>query len=364
MFVGIVQTNPVAAAKSAGLRYVTDRMPGIRRVGTGKTFRYFTPTGRLIRDQATLARIRVLAVPPAWTEVWICPIEEGHLQAVGRDARRRKQYRYHPRWREVRDETKFSKMAEFGKVLPKIRARVKRDLRRPGLPKEKVVATIVRLLETTLARVGNEEYKRQNDSYGLTTLRNRHVDVNGSKVNFYFQGKSGVKHELSVTDPHLAKIVRRLIDLPGYELFQYVDENGERRSIGSTDVNEYVREIAGNGFTAKDFRTWAGTVLAVEALSELEPFETQRQAKKNIVAAVEKVAERLGNTVAVSRKCYIHPGVFEAYVANALTRPTPSATLSRREREFTRLLKKWSGPKPKVTLQEALAKSVKAVRKK
>ena len=320
---GLASANPVAAAKIAGLRYVTDRTPGLRRIGSGKTFRYFGPTGRLIRDVETLGRIRSLAIPPAWTDVWICAIEEGHLQAVGRDARGRKQYRYHPRWREVRDETKFYRMADFGKVLPKIRRRVSHDLKRKGLPREKVLATIVRLLETTLVRVGNEEYTKQNDSYGLTTLRNRHVEINGTKMSFYFRGKGGKKHAISVSDPHLAKIVRRLRDLPGYELFQYVDESGERRSIGSTDVNDYLREIAGDDFTAKDFRTWAGTVLAVEALCECEPFTSQRQAKKNVTAAVEKVAERLGNTVAVCRKCYIHPAVFETYVRGALTPSFP-----------------------------------------
>ena len=361
---GLAATNPAAAAKIAGLRYVTDRMPGIRRVGVGKSFRYFGPDGRLIRDSAALGRIRSLAIPPAWTDVWICPIEEGHIQAVGRDARHRKQYRYHPRWREVRDETKFDRMVDFGRVMPKMRMRVKRDLARKGLPKEKVLATIVRLLETTLVRVGNEEYTKQNDSYGLTTLRNRHVDIQGPKVHFYFRGKSGVKHAISVTDPYLAKIVRRLRDLPGYELFQYIDEEGGRRSIGSADVNEYLREITGQDFTAKDFRTWAGTVLAVEALYECEPARTHGQAKRNIVAAVQKVAERLGNTVAVCRKCYIHPRVFDAYTRGALTRPPAAYTLSRREREFASLLKKWSTPKEKMTLQQALVKSVRAARKK
>jgi DNA topoisomerase-1 len=309
----------VAAARLAGLRYVSDRRPGIRRVGTGKTFRYFSPEGRLIRDSATLARIRSLVIPPAWREVWICPIEEGHIQAVGRDARRRKQYRYHHRWRAVRDETKFYRMADFEKRLPKIRARVRRDLSKKGLPREKVLATIVRLLETTLARIGNEEYTRQNKSYGLTTLRNHHVDVKGTSVHFYFRGKSGRKHAISVTDPHLAKIVRRLRDLPGYELFQYVDDEGEIKSIGSADVNNYLREITGDDFSAKDFRTWAATTLAVEALCECKPFTSQREAKRNIVAVLQAVAERLGNTVAVCRKCYVHPGVFEAYVARTLT---------------------------------------------
>jgi DNA topoisomerase-1 len=354
LHVDAVATNPIVAAKIAGLRHVTDRTPGIRRIGSGKSFRYFSPTGRLIRDPQTLSRIRALVIPPAWTNVWICPNPEGHIQAVGRDARGRKQYRYHPRWREVRDETKFDRMADFGKLLPKVRARVKRDLKRSGLPREKVLATIVKLLETTLARVGNEEYTKQNDSYGLTTLRNRHVDVRGPKVNFYFRGKSGKHHAISVTDPHLAKIVRRLRDLPGYELFQYIDEDGERRSIGSTDVNDYLREITGADFTAKDFRTWAGTVLAIEALCECEPFTTQKQAKKNVVMAVEKVAERLGNTVAVCKKCYIHPAVFDTYMTGALTE---------KKTNVIHLLRQWS-KKSKLTLKQALVKSVRIARKK
>jgi DNA topoisomerase-1 len=355
--VGATLSDPVVAAKAAGLRYVSDRMPGIRRVGTTKSFRYIGPDGRPIRDKATLARIRSLVIPPAWRDVWICPTEHGHLQAVGRDARNRKQYRYHSRWRQVRDETKFDRMADFGKVLPKIRSRVKRDLALKGLPKDKVLATIVRLLETTLIRVGNEEYTRQNDSYGLTTLRNRHVEVTPTKVHFYFRGKSGIKHAISVTDPHLAKIVRRLRDLPGYELFQYMDEEGQARSVGSADVNDYLRQITGEDFTAKDFRTWYGTILAIDALSEYEPFSTHTQAKKNIVAVVQKVAEKLGNTVSVCRKCYIHPGVFEVYAQGTLMRPTANSAV-------IKMLKKWSAPKPKLTLRQALVKSVQAARKK
>jgi len=350
--------NPVESAKMAGLRYVTDQLSGIRRLGTGKTFRYVGLNGRPVRDSATLARIRSLAIPPAWTEVWICPIEEGHLQAVGRDARGRKQYRYHPRWREVRDSTKFYRMADFGKVLPKIRMRIRSDLAKKDLPKEKVLATIVRLLETTLIRVGNEEYTRHNRSFGLTTLRNHHVDVTGRRMNFYFRGKSGVKHAISVEDTHLAKIVRRLRDLPGYELFQYVDESGERRSIGSGDVNEYLREITGQDFTAKDFRTWAGTILAVEALCECKSFTTQKQAKRNITMAAEKVAEKLGNTVAICKKCYIHPAVFEAYTRGkfvTLRRPPSPAVLARWGKEFA--------SKPQLTLKQALMKSVKSIKR-
>jgi len=360
MIVGLPASSPVVAAKVAGLRYVTDQTPGIRRIGTARTFRYIRPDGRVVRDPATLARIRALAIPPAWRDVWICPFEEGHLQAVGRDARNRKQYRYHPRWREVRDSTKFDRMAEFGKVLPKIRARVKRDLARLGLPKEKVLATIIRLLRTTLIRVGNEEYTKQNNSFGLTTLRDRHVDITGPKVSFYFRGKSGRKHAISVEDPHLAKIVKRCRDLPGYELFQYIDEAGERCAVTSTDVNEYLHEITGDDFTAKDFRTWAGTILAIEALCECEKFKTQRQAKKNMLRVVEQVSEKLGNTVAVCRKSYIHPAVFDAYTQGALTRPPAAETRSRREKAFVRMIRQWAKPKPKLSLVQSLAKSLKA----
>jgi DNA topoisomerase I len=340
-------------------------MAGIRRIGNGKTFRYLSPSGHVLRDAATLNRIRSLAIPPAWKDVWICPSAEGHIQAIGRDARGRKQYRYHPRWREVRDTTKFDRMVTFGKLLPKIRQRVSRDLSHAGLPKEKVLATIVRLLETTLIRIGNEEYTKQNRSFGLTTLRNHHVDVTGAKVSFYFRGKSGKRHAISVEDRHLAKIVRRLRDLPGYEVFQYVDENGETRSVGSTDVNEYLREVSGDDFTAKDFRTWAGTVLAIGALCECTDYKSQKQAKKNIVKTIESVAERLGNTPAVCRKCYIHPAVFDAYTNGALSALTPQpGSLRGREQALIRFLAKISKRKPKsTTLEQALRKSI-AARKK
>jgi DNA topoisomerase I len=361
--VGLPAQNPIVAAKVAGLRYVTDRTPGIRRIGTGKASRYIRPDGHVIRNSSTLARIRALAIPPAWTDVWICPFEEGHLQAVGRDARKRKQYRYHHRWREVRDSTKFDRMADFGKALPRIRARVKRDLARPDLPKEKVLATIVRLLETTLIRVGNEEYTKQNNSFGLTTLRNHHVDVSGPKVSFYFRGKSGRRHAISVKDPHLAKIVRRCRDLPGYELFQYIDEAGERHAITSTDVNDYLREISEDDFTAKDFRTWAGTVIAIEALCACEKFKSQKEAKKNVLRVVEQVSAKLGNTVAVCRKCYIHPAVFETYEQGILATP-PAGTRSRRERAFVHMIRRWSKPKAKLSLAGALVKSIEAQKKK
>jgi len=261
-----------------------------------------------------MERIRKLVIPPAWTDVWISPIENGHLQAVGRDARGRRQYRYHPRWREVRDEAKYGRTIAFANALPAIRRRVKRDLALPGLPREKVLATIVRLLETTLIRVGNDEYARNNGSYGLTTMRNKHVAVNGHRIEFTFEGKSGKKHQIDVQDRYLARIVRRCREIPGYELFQYVDESGDRQSISSTDVNEYLREISGEDFTAKDFRTWAGTVLAAMFLRTSEGASSQTEAKRNVVHAIEQVADRLGNTPAICRKCYVHPAILDAYM--------------------------------------------------
>jgi DNA topoisomerase-1 len=355
--------TPQDAAKTAGLRHVSDRMPGIRRIGTGKTFRYIGPDNRVIRDAETITRIRALAIPPAWKNVWVCPTPQGHLQAVGRDARNRKQYRYHPRWREVRDSTKFERMLVFGNLLPKIRARVAKDLALPNLPREKVLATIVRLLETTLIRVGNEEYAKQNQSYGLTTLRNRHVDVTGKEVTFYFRGKSGIKHVISVEDAHLARVVGRLRDLPGYELFQYVDGEGQVRSIGSTDVNDYLREISGEDFTAKDFRTWAGTVLAAQALAEAPPFTSQTQAKKNVVKAIESVAERLRNTVAVCRKCYIHPIVIESYLNGSLHNFRRPRAMAKNEAALIKILQRWARKNPP-SLESALKRSIKASRKK
>ena len=310
--------NSVTSVKAAGLRYTNDQVAGIRRIGSGKTFRYISPNGRVIRDAETLQRIRSLAIPPAWTEVWISPIPEGYLQAVGRDARGRKQYRYHARWREVRDSTKYNRMIAFGKALPKIRSRVERDLSRESLTRDKVLGTIVRLLEVTHIRVGNEEYKKQNNSFGLTTMRNRHVRIRGSKVSFYFRGKSGVKHAISVDDKHLARIVRRLRDLPGYELFQYIDEDGARHSIGSSDVNDYLREITKDDFGTKDFRTWNGTILAAVALSRARPFTSKKQTQRYLIKALESVARQLGNTVPVCRKCYVHPAVIDCYMQKSL----------------------------------------------
>jgi len=273
--------------------------------------------GTTLTDEDTLERIRKLAIPPAWTDVWICPSAKGHLQATGRDARGRKQYRYHARWREVRDETKYDRMIAFGEALPKIRAKTDRDLALPGLPREKVLATVVQLLEKTLIRVGNDEYAKQNKSFGLTTMRDRHVVVNGSTVRFEFRGKSGKAHAIDLRNRKLAAIVKRCRDLPGYELFQYIDENGERQVIDSSDVNQYLREITGEDFTAKDFRTWYGTVLAARALREL-PSETPTEAKKKLVQAIEAVAGVLGNTKSVCRKCYIHPAIIESYLDRSL----------------------------------------------
>lgn len=311
-------TDPVESAKAAGLRYVSDASPGIQRKRAGKGFSYIDLDGRPIRDHQKLQRLKSLGIPPAYTDVWVCPNPNGHLQATGRDAKGRKQYRYHPRWREARDETKYTRMLAFGEALPLIRERIQRDLALPGLSREKVLATVVRLLETTLIRVGNEEYAKENRSFGLTTMRDRHVDISGSTVQFQFRGKRGKQHTIDIQDRRLAKIVKRCQDIPGYELFQYLDETGQRQTIDSGDVNEYLRDIAGQDFTAKDFRTWAGTVFATLALQEFEAFDSKTQAKKNVVRAIETVAERLGNTPSICRKCYVHPEVIEAYLDGSL----------------------------------------------
>ena len=307
-------TDAAASAKAAGLRYVTDAIPGIERKRVAKGFRYFDPNGERIVDAKTLNRIKALVIPPGWREVWISPIPNGHLQVTARDQRGRKQSRYHPRWLQFRNENKYQRMIQFGDTLPVIRKQVDHDLALPGLPREKVLATVVRLMETTFIRIGNEEYARENHTYGLTTLHNRHVDVHGATITFEFDGKSGVHHVIDVENPRLANIVRHCLDLPGYELFQYLDEAGNRHCIDSADVNDYLRQITGQPFTAKDFRTWAGSVLAAAVLSEFEPFEDETQAQHNIVQAIKVVAERLGNTPTVCRKCYIHPLVFERYI--------------------------------------------------
>ena len=311
-------TDPVASAKAAGLRYVSDATPGFGRKRAGKAFSYLDRDGNPIRDRETIARIKALGIPPAWTDVWISPDPRGHIQATGRDAKGRKQYRYHPRWREVRDDTKYGKLMAFGRALPAIRERVDADLKRPGLPREKVLATVVRLLEATLIRVGNEEYAKSNESFGLTTMRDQHAEVDGTSVRFTFRGKSGVEHEIGVRDRRLAKIVKRCQDLDGQELFRFEDEHGESQTLDSADVNAYLREITGEEFTAKDFRTWAGTVLAAKSLQEFAAVDTDAEAKKNVVAAIEAVAARLGNTRAVCRKCYVHPAVVDAYLDGSL----------------------------------------------
>jgi DNA topoisomerase-1 len=310
--------DPAHAARQAGLRYTSDTQPGIRRVRRGRGFSYVDPDGKPVRDSETLARIRALAIPPAWTDVWICRWPNGHLQASGRDARGRKQSRYHARWRSARDESKFDRMLAFAGALPVIRERTDEDLARPGLPREKVLAAVVRLLELTLVRVGNEEYARLNRSFGLTTLRNRHATVTGRKVHFKFRGKGGKLHEVGIANQRLARLVRRCQDLPGQELFQYIDEDGERRDVESADVNDYIREISGGDFTAKDFRTWAGTVLAYRALKALEPADSVIDARRNVVAAIRVTASRLGNTPAVARKSYVHPAVLDAYLDGRL----------------------------------------------
>jgi DNA topoisomerase I len=310
--------DPKESAKYAGLRYVNDFEPGIIRIKKGKGYSYKDSSGKVVKDKATLARIKSLIIPPAWKEEWICEDKNGHLQATGKDARGRKQYRYHPKWREVRDETKYHKMVEFGAALPAIRARVEKDISQPGMSKTKVLATIVELLDKTLIRVGNHEYATSNESYGLTTLRDKHVRVEKDTVHFAFKGKSGVKHAIDLKDKRLAKIIKQSKDLPGYNLFQYVDEYGNRHDINSSDVNAYLKEITNDEFTAKDFRTWHGTIGAVEALLELGECEQETQIKKNIVKAVDQVSHQLGNTKAVCRKCYIHPNVIQAYTKGDL----------------------------------------------
>jgi DNA topoisomerase-1 len=314
----------VESAEAAGLRYVTDAAPGIRRQRRGRGFTYIAADGSVIRDKAELERIRKLVIPPRWTNVWICPNPSGHLQVTARDARGRKQYRYHPRYRAVRDETKFGRMIAFSEILPLIRERVERDVTLPELSRDKVLATVVWLLERTLIRVGNDEYARDNGSFGLTTLRRKHVTVSGAKLRFEFRGKSGVPHSVAVTDRRIAHIVQRCQELPGQELFQYLDDDGRRQSVDAGDINEYLRRITGRQVTAKDFRTWAGTTLAAAALRELGSFTSEKQAKAKIVAAIDQISQRLGNTRAVCRKYYVHPVILEAYMEGITIPPTPS----------------------------------------
>jgi DNA topoisomerase-1 len=310
-----IATESEEAAEEAGLRYVSDDRPGYTRKAKGDDFEYFDTEGKPIRDEQRLLRIKRIGIPPAYTDVWICPSPNCHIQATGRDARRRKQYRYHERWRDLRDENKYERMLIFGEALPKIRRRVKKDLSLPGLPRNKVLAAIVQLLERTFIRVGNEEYARENKSFGLTTMQDRHVEVKGAKMRFRFRGKSGIEHDVDVNDRRIAKIVLKLQDLPGQDLFRFIDDQGEVRDITSQDVNDYLREITGEDFTAKDFRTWAGTVLAAIALNAVGAFETKKQAKANIKDAVNAVAKILRNTPAICRKCYVHPAIFETYLS-------------------------------------------------
>ncbi|HEY2512849.1 MAG TPA: DNA topoisomerase IB [Polyangiaceae bacterium] len=362
-----VTIAPLESARAAGLRHRGDDRPGIRRRGSGKGFRYLHPGGEVVRDDRTLRRIRALVIPPAWTGVWISPDEDSHIQATGRDAKGRKQYRYHPRFRALREETKYERMPAFAAALPRIRARVAADLSLPGLPRDKVLATLVRLLETTLIRVGNEEYARKNHSFGLTTLRDRHVKLEGNRVQFRFRGKSGKEHAIDVRDRHLASIVHRMAELPGHELFQYVDHDGRPHSVESGDVNGYLRAVSGLPFTAKDFRTWGGTVLAAVALREIERPAAEQEdgakdafrgvrrrrahARRQILAAIKAVAGKLGNTPAVCRKCYVHPAVLDGFldgdvisVTTHTGRAGAPGTLKAEERALVAFLRRRASP--------------------
>lgn len=361
-----VAPEVIDCAKEAGLRYVSDLHPGFTRKAAGKGWQYFDLQGRRITDEREIGRLNRLAIPPAWTDVWICPHPNGHIQATGRDQRRRKQYRYHEDWRATRDATKYERMAAFGRALPRIRRRVTADLRKRGLGREKVLAAIVRLLEATLIRVGNEEYARDNRSYGLTTLRNRHVRVKRGTIHFEFTGKSGRKHEIGLHDPRLAEIVDRVQDLPGQELFGYIGDEGSVVDVKSDDVNAYLREIAGEEFSAKDFRTWSGTVMAAMFLAAEARAPAHKATKKNLASVVKDVAERLGNTPSVCRKCYIHPVVLDSYLAGEVVqvaKADPSAVpraengLSAAERAVLEFLEK-KAKEPKLTLTEQLRRSV------
>jgi len=367
----MLPTEGPQAAKAAGLRYTTDVIPGIRRVKRRGGFSFVAADGKPITDKGEIARIKSLAVPPAYTDVWICPHANGHLQATGRDARGRKQYRYHKRWREVRDETKFDRMVEFAKALPSIREAVARDIALTGMPREKVLATIVSLIESTAIRVGNEEYARENDSYGLTTLREEHVDVKGSTVRFHFRGKSGKEHELEVRDKRIARIIKKSQDLPGQQLFEYVDEDGTARPVHSEDVNEYLKAVSEGEFTAKDFRTWEATVMCSLELAALEADEhNQTERKKLVTEVIKKVAERLGNTPAVCKKSYVYPGVIDEFVSNgalelvekAVDKASPHA-LDRHETAVVALIERII-TRENQPLSDVLAKSVRAERAK
>jgi len=321
------------AAAHAGLSYVTDGLAGIRRERAGKGWTFYAPDGARITSAAERKRINALVIPPAWTDVWICPDPDGHIQATARDARGRKQYRYHPLYRDARDKSKFGRMLEFSEILPEIRDRVERDLRARDLTRRQILATVVRLLDKTLIRVGNDEYARDNRSFGLTTMRGRHLEIKGSKLHFTFRGKSGVNHAIAITDRRLARIIQQCQDLPGQELFKYLDVSGKRQTISSDDVNAYLREITGRDITAKDFRTWAGTMLAARELFALGPAKSQREAEHNMIRAIDAVAKRLGNTRATCRKYYVHPGLVRAYLQGltAPLSPVPPPPKARRE---------------------------------
>ena len=324
------------------LHYVDDTAPGITRKKLRGKFCYFDPTGQRITDAAEIQRINALVVPPAYTDVWICTDPRGHLQATGLDARGRKQYRYHPRWREVRDADKYSRMLEFGRALPRLRKRLEEILAQPGFSRDKVLATVITLLDVTLIRVGNPQYARENRSYGLTTLRNKHVEVNGSAIAFQFRGKSGVEHQITVKDRRLARIIKRCQEIPGQNLFQYLDEDGERHTVSSSDINAYLKSLTGADFTAKDYRTWAGSAAALAGLRALH-WETETEAKKHVAEMVKQVARQLGNTPSVCRKCYIHPAVLEGFLLGTLKelpRPRVRKGLSIEEAGLTMFLKR------------------------
>ena len=348
--------TPAKSAQAVGLRYVTDEQPGIHRERRGRGFVYRSAQGRIIRDRHTLKRIESLVIPPAWQDVWICALDQGHLQATGRDERKRKQHLYHPRWRETRDQTKFERLTEFVHSLPRIRRRIKRDLGLPGLCREKVLATVVQLLAISRIRVGNEEYARENKSYGLTTMKNRHAQVRGARIKFEFRGKSGKEHVVEVEDRRVAKIVRACQELPGQELFQYIDDAGQKHTVDSGAVNDYLRATTGQDFTAKDFRTWAGTVAAAVELRRLGPADSETALKRSVVAAIKATAQSLGNTPAVCRKSYIHPAIIESYLDGSLlsllngsgkTNPSPLRQLRSDEFAVLRFLKHAANTKRK-----------------
>ncbi|MFZ6641803.1 DNA topoisomerase IB [Undibacterium sp. TC4M20W] len=352
--VSLIKSDVQFAAKKAGLSYVSDQTPGIRRYPVkrrGKTaFRYLTPQGKPLKDDLTLSRIKSLVIPPAWTDVWICAQDDGHIQATARDARQRKQYRYHKNWRSIRDEAKYGNMLQFASALPSIREKVSKALAMKGLPREKVIATVVSLIENTSMRIGNDEYARTNQSYGITTLKGKHVHLHGTQLEFDFRGKSGVQHTISLRAPKLSRIIKSMLDLPGQTLFKYLDEDGQPHAINSTEVNDYIRSAANGDFTAKDFRTWAGTTFTVQALMEIGAADTQATARKNLVVAIRQVAKKLGNTQAVCRKCYIHPQVAISYMEGTLAEEWQACSraakkgktaLAEDEAILARLLDKW-----------------------